>query len=353
MSFPEENNSFEGWLRTQCAVDEGALAEKHRRMAESPFRFLRATFFSWARKIESIFPDLAKAPSVLSVGDTHTENFGTWRDLEGRLVWGVNDFDEAAVIPCTFDLLRLATSVRLAPKATVKNREGADAILQGYLDGLLRPRPTLLDEQEIWMREFVSCSDDNRQNFWREINACPDVPRDPDLVAAFERSFPDPQAIVSKYAKRTSGGGSLGRPRFIVVANWRGGLIVREAKALTPSAWNWAHDTMSAENQFLDLAQGPHRAPDPYLTTHDKFIFRRLAADSRKIDMRDIAGADLPPKLLRAMGFDLGSIHAADPRSVEIPRHFDGLPQGWLHAAAKEAAVFVEQDFAEWRSGRP
>jgi uncharacterized protein (DUF2252 family) len=23
------------------------------------------------------------------------ENFGAWRDVEGRLIWGINDFDEA------------------------------------------------------------------------------------------------------------------------------------------------------------------------------------------------------------------------------------------------------------------
>ena len=36
-----------------------------------------------------------RRPAVLAVGDLHTENFGTWRDAEGRLIWGINDFDEA------------------------------------------------------------------------------------------------------------------------------------------------------------------------------------------------------------------------------------------------------------------
>jgi hypothetical protein len=26
-------------------------------------------------------------PRVLGVGDIHLENFGTWRDAEGRMVW--------------------------------------------------------------------------------------------------------------------------------------------------------------------------------------------------------------------------------------------------------------------------
>jgi uncharacterized protein (DUF2252 family) len=52
---------------------------------------------------------LADAPQVLAVGDLYTENFGTWRDAEGRLVWGVNDLDEAHPLPYTNDLVRLAT----------------------------------------------------------------------------------------------------------------------------------------------------------------------------------------------------------------------------------------------------
>ena len=40
---------------------------------------------------------LAKARKVLAVGDLHIENFGTWRDLEGRLIWGVNDLGQATL----------------------------------------------------------------------------------------------------------------------------------------------------------------------------------------------------------------------------------------------------------------
>ena len=57
---------------------------------------------------------LARAPRALAVGDLHVENFGTWRDVEGRLIWGINDFDEAWRLPYTNDLVRLATSALLA-----------------------------------------------------------------------------------------------------------------------------------------------------------------------------------------------------------------------------------------------
>src|SRR4051812_30821152 len=99
VSVKADNPGYEKWLRAQSDVGGRDLGRKHVRMKESPFIFLRATFFRWAGRMEKICPDLAEAPAVLSVGDVHVENFGTWRDAEGRLVWGINDFDEAADIP--------------------------------------------------------------------------------------------------------------------------------------------------------------------------------------------------------------------------------------------------------------
>lgn len=58
-------------------------------MCSDDFVFLRATYWRWCEIIFDICPELATAPEVLAIGDTHLENFGTWRDAEGRLVWGV------------------------------------------------------------------------------------------------------------------------------------------------------------------------------------------------------------------------------------------------------------------------
>src|SRR6185436_14773095 len=103
--------AYEKWLATQAPFVVAADVEKkHDAMDSSPFVFLRATFYAWARLWPAALPDLAEAPEVVSVGDLHLENFGTWRDTEGRLAWGINDFDEASVLPYTNDLVRLATS---------------------------------------------------------------------------------------------------------------------------------------------------------------------------------------------------------------------------------------------------
>ncbi len=95
-------------------IVEKDLHFKHEQMRTGPFPFLRATYYRWAQIWADVCPEAAAAPGVLAVGDLHVENFGTWRDIEGRLIWGINDFDEAWRMPYTNDLVRLATSALLA-----------------------------------------------------------------------------------------------------------------------------------------------------------------------------------------------------------------------------------------------
>ncbi len=349
MGFPADNRTYESWLRTQCQVVEEDLAYKHELMRQNAFVFLRATFFRWARRIEETCPDLADATKVLAIGDLHVENFGTWRDREGRLVWGVNDFDEGAVTPYVFDLVRLATSARLAPDRVLGNRKAAAAILEGYREELTNPRPVLLDEQETWMREHVVCSDEDRAKFWDEVDGYPDADPPAEVRAALRASMPKDAREV-RFATRRKGGGSLGRPRFVAIAKWRGGRIVREAKALAPSAWDWAHSVDQPVSRAMDLSTSTYRSPDPHFAIVDRFVIRRVAADSRKIGLGDHAGEALHAKVLRVMGFDLGAIHAADRTAAHrIGTHLDALPTDWLRDHARNAATEVAADFRAWR----
>jgi hypothetical protein len=102
----------ERWLRKRCDAAESDLKTKHKRMRKSLFAFRRASYFRWAKTIEATCPELVDAPRSLYDGDTHVENFGAWRDARARLVWGGNDFDEAAPMSYAYDLVRLLTSAR-------------------------------------------------------------------------------------------------------------------------------------------------------------------------------------------------------------------------------------------------
>jgi hypothetical protein len=159
-----------------------------------------------------------------------------------------------------------------------------------------------------------------------------------------------------RYASRVAGGGSLGRPRYVAIVEWNGGRLFREAKALVPSGWNWAHNDRSGHSHFLYLANGRFRSPDPYLRVHDKFIVRRMAADSRKLDLRDDANGVNSARMVTGMGFDLGAIHAADPKARDQILHdLDKTRRGddWLYDAARDAAAAVEADYGEWCRNGP
>ncbi len=354
MSFVEVNSAYESWLKSRCDIQQDELDRKHdKKMSKVVFSFLRATFFRWAGEIEAICPELKKAPAVLSVGDTHIENFGTWRDGEGRLVWGVNDFDDASLIPYPFDLVRLATSARVSPQMAVGSAATANAILRGYDRGLANPRPTLLDEQEVWMRPLVACSDVDRADFWAEVDKLPTTKPPKEVARSLKDCLPNGAAI-ERFCKRTKGAGSLGRRRYVVVAGWRGGRIVREAKALVPSAWDWAHQRAGSKSRFLELANGRFRSPDPFLTVQGGFVLRRIAADARKVELEQGQGArSLRRPLLEAMGFDVGAIHAANKgAAAAIRADLARRPAGWLSKAARAAAAAVAEDFQEWQQYR-
>ena len=113
MNIVEATQSYERWLAAFTSLIRPDLRLKHAFMAETPLAFLRATFYRWMDLWPQICPEAAKVPRVLAVGDLHIENFGTWRDAEGRLIWGINDFDEASPLPYTNDLVRLAAECHI------------------------------------------------------------------------------------------------------------------------------------------------------------------------------------------------------------------------------------------------
>lgn len=79
-----------------------------KRMAASPFAFYRGTAALMAA-------DLADAPHsgilVASCGDAHVSNFGFYASAQRRLMFDLNDFDEAAWAPWEWDVKRLVASI--------------------------------------------------------------------------------------------------------------------------------------------------------------------------------------------------------------------------------------------------
>ena len=238
-------------------VVEKDIATKHAKMADGPFPFLRATYWRWAETILDVCPEFANAPSVLAVGDIHLENYGTWRDVEGRLIWGVNDFDEAAEMPYALDLVRLGTSAMLGCPHFDTRAEMAADILRGYERGLADPRPVVLDHDFGWLRRLVVVPNKERQHFWDKMNALKPEKKPPPgrYLRTINDEMPEPKLKIT-YARRTAGAGSLGRPRYVGLAEWRGAPVVREAKAALPSAWTRVKGRGAKTLRCYEIATG-------------------------------------------------------------------------------------------------
>ena len=135
MDIRQATASYETWLRGCTTVVDAALRSKHEQMRSDPFLFFRGTYYRWTQLFPQACKEVAHAPNLLCSGDMHVGSFGTWRDREGRLCWGVDDFDDAYPLAYTNDLVRLVASLKTVIDAeglTIKYREGCDAILEGY-----------------------------------------------------------------------------------------------------------------------------------------------------------------------------------------------------------------------------
>ena len=338
--------AYEAWLGAQCAVVPGALATKRRKMAKDAFAFLRATCFRFAAQYPAL--GLPAAPAVPSCGDAHLANFGTWRDAEGRLAWGVNDLDDCALLPFTVDLVRLMTSALLAPQPP-HSREAAAAVLAGYAARLAAPRGFVLDEEHVKLRAFATPEPAARARFWAGIDALPAAVPPADWQAGLRASLPE-GAGDCRFAAREAGLGGLGRPRFVAIAEWRGGRVVREAKARVPSSWIMAGFPGAAAVAPERLAADPARVPDPWLRFHPGYVVRRLAPDSDKLAPPEGDAAGLLA-LLGAMGGEIANLHAGAGGAAAVQAALAGMPADWLRDAAKRMAALVTADWEAFRKG--
>lgn len=354
MNVVAATRAYERWLRQQTPVVNADLASKHARMREGPFIFLRATFYRWLQLWPDVCAEEAQAPTILSIGDLHTENFGTWRDSEGRLVWGVNDVDEACVLPYTNDLVRLATSVLFAIRERwlkISDKNACDAILDGYVRCLDEGgRPVVLAEHHGWLRELALTQLRDPKKFWqkfRRLRTLTSVAARAVPHGRLRSSLPDAEMPYS-IARRVAGVGSLGRPRFVAMAEWSGARIAREAKAMVPSAAAFAGVGRARANDGRRLLAAAVRAADPCFSIGDGWTVRRLAPDCTVIEIGDLPRRRDEKNLLRAMGWEAGNMHLAGS-AARILTDLRERPRKWLRRAAEAMAAATYTDWLEWR----
>ena len=356
MNVVKATHRFEEWLGRHTLLVKPDLRLKHKQMADAVFPFFRATFYRWMQVWPEVCPDLAKAPPVLAVGDLHVENFGTWRDIEGRLIWGINDFDEAAVLPYTIDLVRLAASALVAITAghlTLKPKDACASILEGYRQSLAHHgRPFVLEEDNDWLRQIATGVLRDPTHFWRKMDSLPRVRGQIPASAqeALEHLMPE-HGLAYHTVRRVAGLGSLGHIRLVAIAQCHGANIAREAKALVPSSVHWAHgDDEPLEILYQTVLSRAVRCPDPFVRLHGHWIVRRLSPHCSRIEISALPATRDELRLLSAMGWETANIHLGKANArKQIDRHLGRLKSNWLFAAAKDMEDAVTSDWHTWK----
>src|SRR3954463_2232628 len=96
-------------------ADPHAFRVKFRKMAADPFAFYRGSaclFYADMAEVDDPWAD-EQTSTVWIHGDLHAENFGTYMNYDGRMVFDVNDFDEAYLGLFSWGLRRFVARLAL------------------------------------------------------------------------------------------------------------------------------------------------------------------------------------------------------------------------------------------------
>ncbi len=128
--------------------DPAAFRQRFRKMANDPFAFYRGSaclFYNDVSPQEDPWVDEASS-RVWIHGDLHAENFGTYMDGRGILVFDVNDFDEAYLGHWTWDLQRCSASLALM----LWNKAFPDAVIDDVIERYVR---AYVDQSRYYLDE--------------------------------------------------------------------------------------------------------------------------------------------------------------------------------------------------------
>jgi Uncharacterized protein conserved in bacteria (DUF2252) len=297
------------------------------------------------------------------VGDLHIENFGTWRDRDARLVWGVNDFDELDLLPYTIDLVRLATSALLAIAGghLALDAGGACvALLSGWRERLELGAavPFVLGEEHQHLYRLAAEAITRPRAFARRIQA----------LESFDGPLPKPAARLLARAvpfdgwqptlrRRVAGVGSLGSRRIVALGSLDGGLVVRELKQIPgpASSWRWPRRS-HASGGAQAVARMRGVSADPWRGARGRWVVRALSSDATRLELTELRRRHDEKAILQSMGAEAANVHMVSAPGVaptsKLCRDADRRPEGWLLDTAEKMKELTERDWVQWRALR-
>ena len=245
--------------------DPQRLALKYRAMRDSRFSFLRGTCPLFHARLGR-GGAMKATPLAWCCGDLHLNNFGTYKGDNRLVYFDINDFDEAALAPLSWDLVRLLASLQLASAELRLARQDiktlCDQMIASYASALAAGKPYWTERETAQMavgQLMTALRDRHRPAFLdsrtrlrgrhRQLRcdngkALPatDLQRleVSKFMAGFAKSRPNPKFFdVLDVARRVAGIGSLGVERYAILVHGKGspdGNYLLDLKRSLPSS---------------------------------------------------------------------------------------------------------------------
>lgn len=133
-------NQSSVWERIECfnrRRDPERLSLKYQAMQSDIFAFFRGTAHLFYQDWPQDSP-LNDAPLTWLCGDLPLENFGSYKGDNRLSYFDINDFDEAALVPDTWDLARFLCSLLVGAQALGVEQSQVLQLCDGFLDTYCR-----------------------------------------------------------------------------------------------------------------------------------------------------------------------------------------------------------------------
>ena len=317
------------------------LTMKYKALAENPFRFFRGTAHLFWEDLAGMV-DWKDKTRTWCCGDLHLENFGSYRAANGQVYFDINDFDEAALAPATWELARFLVSVHAAADTwgigTKEVNELGHSFIEGYAQALAGGKAYAIEKETTspLIRSFIEQvekrTDDTllakriipetltiRKDNGKALD--PSARQKKDVTKALARYMADHHAGMEALdiAIRVAGTGSLGVDRYIILAKDKrmGKVLLFDLKASHVSSLA-AHSPVkqprwknNAERIITIQRLMPYALPrflDLVEAGKETYILRQLQPSADKFDHTICKGkSSLMNELLREMASALAS----------------------------------------------
>jgi uncharacterized protein (DUF2252 family) len=363
-------------------------------MRKDAFAFYRGTCHLFYEDCPSDSA-LNTAPNAWICGDLHWQNFGSYKGDNRLVYFNINDFDEAVLAPCTWDLARFLVSIRVGAHALAMKATQADSIctdfLATYTKALARGRVRNVEEDQTKgiVRDLIfQVRTRNRATFLDSRTTLTDGRRS--LLTDGEHALAiteDERAVVSKWitqwaarqidpymftvidvARRIAGIGSLGVERYVILVEGKGSpnhnylldLKAERVSSLQPYLVQrqplWSSEAERAVTVQRWVQTVPPALLVPISLDGRAFILRELQPREDKINSKLLNGKvgrleKLVKQLAKITAW--GQLRSAGRRGADVAYDFAHFASDtkWHKVLLEHAQHYtqtVKQDYAEF-----